>query len=173
MRGFTDSIRSELIHDKSKVHITMVQLPAVNTPQFDWVKNKLPRRAKPVGPVYQPEVIARAIYWAAHNKRREVFVGVPAAKAILGNKVIPGPLDHYLADAAYSGQQTDKPNDGSQRFNLWEPVPGDHGAHGRFDAKARTWSPQFWLSKHRTWLGIFAAACAGITTGRLLARRSH
>ena len=169
MRGFTDSIRSELIHDRSNVHITMVQLPAVNTPQFDWVKNKLPHRAQPVGPVYQPEVIAEAIYWAAHHRRREVFVGIPASKAILGNKIIPGPLDHYLADAAYAGQQTDEPRDPNQRFNLWEPVGGDHGAHGRFDNQARTWSPQFWATKHRTWLGIVGAGLAGLVTGRLLA----
>lgn len=171
IRGFTDSIRSELIHDKSDVHITMVQLPAVNTPQFDWVENKLPNRSKPVGAVYQPEVVAEAIYWAAHQRRRELFVGIPAAKAILGNKIIPGPLDHYLADTAYSGQQTDEPRDPHQRFNLWESVSGDHGARGRFGQNARTWSLQFWATKHRTWLAIFAAGLAGVVTGRLVARR--
>lgn len=171
IRGFTDSIRSELIHDHSHIHITMVQLPAVNTPQFEWVKNKLPRRPRPVGPVYQPEVIAEAIYWAAHARRREVFVGVPAVKAILGNKIIPGALDRYLAEVAYSGQQTDEPTDSGARFNLWEPVPGDHGAHGRFDAHARTSSPQFWATKHRSWIGVAAASLAGVAVGRSLRRR--
>jgi short-subunit dehydrogenase len=162
IRGFTDSLRSELIHDGSKVHLTMVQLPGVNTPQFDWVRSHLPKRGKPVGPVYQPEVAAAAIYWAAHQKRREVFVGIPAVTAILGNKIVPGALDHYLAKAAVEGQQTSEPRNPNQPDNLWRPVPGDHGAHGRFDAQARKISPQLWATQHRRAIGICSLALAGV-----------
>ncbi|MEW6156740.1 MAG: SDR family oxidoreductase [Verrucomicrobiota bacterium] len=165
VRGFTDSLRSELIHDGSKVHLTMVQLPGVNTPQFDWVRSHLPNQAKPVGPVYQPEVAAEAIYWAAHQKRREVFVGIPAVKAIVGNKIIPGALDHYLAKAAVEDQQTSEPRDPNQPDNLWKAVPGDHGAHGRFDAQARKTSPQLWATKHRRAIGACGAVLASIGLG--------
>jgi hypothetical protein len=166
-RGFTDSLRSELIHDGSKVHVTMVQLPALNTPQFGWVKSRLPRKAQPVPPIFQPEVAAEAIYWAAHQKRREVFVGVPTFKAIAGNKIAPGILDHYLASAAYDGQQTDEPEDPNRPHNLMEPLPGDHGAHGTFDKRATDSSPAFWAVKHRAALGavaggFFAVACAAV-----------
>ena len=170
IRGFTDSLRSELIHDRSKVHVTMVQLPAVNTPQFSWEKSRLPHKAQPVPPIYQPEVPAEAIYWAAHHRRRELFVGVSAVKAILGNKVIPGWLDHYLAHKAYSGQQTNEPRDPDQPCNLWSPVPGDHGAHGRFDARARGSSPELWAAKNREWLSVAAAALAGLGLGAWLGR---
>jgi short-subunit dehydrogenase len=168
IRGFTNSIRSELIHDGSDVHITMVQLPAVNTPQFEWEKSRLPNKPQPVPPIYQPEVPAEAIYWAAHNKRRELFVGVSSVKAIIGNKFFPGWLDHYLADKAYSGQQTDEPKDPDQPHNLWEPVAGDFAAHGKFDSKSRGFSPQFWASKHRRELGLFAALSAAAGLGWLL-----
>ncbi len=164
MRGFTDSLRSELIHDGSKVHVTMVQLPALNTPQFGWVKSRLPRKAQPVPPIFQPEVAAGAIYWAAHEKRREVFVGLPTMQAILGNKVAPGLLDHYLAKAAYDGQQTGEPEDPNRPDNLMEPVPGDHGAHGTFGSQASDTSPAFWAVKHRAVLGAVAGGfmAAGI-----------
>lgn len=165
IRGFTDSIRSELIHDGSHVRITMVQLPGVNTPQFEWVKNELPHRPQPVPPIYQPEVPASAIYWAAHHDRRELFVGISAAKAIIGNKFLPGALDHYLAHAAFSGQQTAEPRDPHQRYNLWEPVPGDHGAHGPFDKRARRVSPQLWATQHRSWLLSIGTALAGLAAG--------
>jgi short-subunit dehydrogenase len=168
IRGFTDSLRSELIHDRSNVHLTMVQLPAVNTPQFSWEKSRLPHKAQPVPPIYQPEVVAEAIYAAAHARRREWFVGMSAVKAIIGNKLFPGWLDHYLARKAYSGQQTDEPRDPDQPYNLWEPVPGDHGAHGRFDARARDFSPQAWLSRHRQWLGVATATAAGLGLGAWL-----
>lgn len=158
IRGFTDSLRSELIHDGSSVRVTMVQMPALNTPQFGWVKSRLEKKAQPVPPIYQPEVGARAVYHAAHHPRREYFVGFSAAKAILGNKIIPGLLDHYLARAAYEGQQTNEPRKPDQPVNLWEPVPGDHGAHGDFDDRSRAWSPQLWLSKNRAVVAI--AACA-------------
>lgn len=156
MRGFTNSLRSELIHDGSKVHITMVQLPALNTPQFDWAKSRLPRKAQPVLPLFQPEVAAEAIYWAAHEKRREVFVGLPTIQAIVGNKIAPGMLDHYLATVAYDGQQTNEPEDPNRPNNLMEPIPGDHGARGRFDDQASDCSPAFWAVKHRAVLGAVA-----------------
>jgi NAD(P)-dependent dehydrogenase (short-subunit alcohol dehydrogenase family) len=160
--GFTDSLRSELIHDGIDVHLTMVQLPALNTPQFDWVKSRLPGRPQPVPPIYQPEVAARAIVWAAYHRRREVFVGGSTVKAILGNKVIPGLLDRYLARTGYEAQQTDEPDDPSRPNNLWNPVPTDYGAHGRFDAKSRSWSLQWWANTHRWLLGTIGVA-AGVT----------
>ena len=171
IRGFTDSLRSELIHDGSKVHVTMVQLPAVNTPQFSWEKSRLPHKAQPVPPIYQPEIPADAIYWAAHHQRRELFVGISAVKAILGNKVIPGRLDRYLAHKAYAGQQTNEVRDPDQPCNLWTPVPGDHGAHGRFGDCARGSCPQLWAAKHREWLGVLAAAAAGLGLGRWLSHK--
>jgi hypothetical protein len=172
IRGFTDSLRSELLHDGSQVHITMVQLPAVNTPQFSWVRNRLPHKPQPVPPIYQPEIPAEAIYWAAHHRRREVFVGISSVKAIEGNKVLPGMLDHYLARAGYSGQQTPEPNDGEQPDNLWEPVDNDrdYGAHGAFDDRARNSSPEFWASKNREWLEVAAAGLAGVGLGVALRR---
>jgi len=174
-RGFTDSLRSELIHDRSKVHVTMVQLPALNTPQFGWVKSRLARKAQPVPPIFQPEVAAEAIYWAAHEKRREVFVGLPTMQAILGNKVAPGLLDHYLAKAAYDGQQTGEPEDPNRPDNLMEPVPGDHGAHGTFGSQASDTSPAFWAVKHRAVLGAVAGGFMAIAFAAALdvmARRS-
>ena len=161
MRGFTNSLRSELIHDGSNVHITMVQLPALNTPQFGWTKSRLPRKAQPVPPIFQPEVAADAIYWAAHQKRREVWVGSPTVKAIIGNKFIPGLLDRYLAEAAYSGQQTDEFENPNKPNDLFEPLSGDHGAHGRFDDKAASFSGQFWASKNRSILALAAGIVAG------------
>lgn len=161
IQGFTESLRSELIHDGSRVHVTTVQLPAVNTPQFDWIKTRLPRHPQPVPPIYQPEVIAEAIDWAAHHRRREVSVGWPTVKAILGDKFIPGLLDRYLARIGYDSQQTSVPIDPHRPNNLYHPLPGDHGAHGRFGRGARTSSLQWWANKHRAWLvagGIGLAA---------------
>lgn len=169
IRGFTDSLRSELIHDRSNIHITMVQMPALNTPQFSWVKSRLPHKAQPVPPIYEPEVAADAIYWAAHHRRREIFVGMSSVKAIIGNKIIPGALDRFLARKAYSGQQTDELRDPSQPNNLWEPVPGDHGAHGDFDERAREYSAELWASENRPWIGVAGAVLAGIGVGALLA----
>ena len=154
IQGFCDSLRCELLHDKSGVRLTMLQLPALNTPQFGWVKSRLPRKAQPVPPIFQPEVAAEAIYFAAHNPRREFYVGLPSVKAIVANKIAPGLLDHYLARTGYDSQQYDGPEDHNRPDNLWQPVPGDHGAHGAFDARASNWSPQLWTSEHRTWIGI-------------------
>ena len=137
IRGFTDSIRSELLHDRSRVHITMVQMPALNTPQFDWARNKTGKRPQPVPPIFQPELAAEAIVFAAHARRREIYVGWPSARAILANKIVPGLLDRYLAGAGYSGQLTDEPAPPDAPDNLYKPVPGDRGAHGRFDERAR------------------------------------
>lgn len=157
IRGFTDSLRSELIHDRSAVRLSMVQMPALNTPQFDWCKTRLPRQPQPVPPIFQPEVAARAIVWAARHPRREVWVGWPSVKAIFANKWIPGLLDRYLAKTCYSGQQTDEPIDAAQRpANLFEPVEGGYGAHGRFDSKAKSGSWEFWFRTHRP--AVFTAA---------------
>ncbi len=160
MRGFTDSVRTELMHDKSNVHITMVQLPGLNTPQFDHCRTKMPNHPQPVPPIYQPEVAAEAIYYAAHRKRREVFVGTSSVITILGNKLAPWLGDLYLARTAYDGQQTDqKINPEERPDNLFEPVSGDRGAHGIFDEQAYDSSPQLWATKNR---GLLAAGAVGI-----------
>ena len=164
VQGFCDSLRCELLHDKSHVRLTMVQLPALNTPQFGWVKSRLARKAQPVPPIFQPEVAAEAIYFATQNPRREFYVGLPSLEAIVANKIAPGFLDQYLARTGYDSQQHDGPEDPNRPNNLWQPVPGDHGAHGAFDALARNWSPQLWTSKHRTVLalGFLAFAISGL-----------
>jgi short-subunit dehydrogenase len=169
MRGFTDSVRTELMHDKSNVHITMVQLPAVNTPQFNVSKTALPKHPQPVPPIYQPEVPAEAIYWAAHHKRREVFVGASSVAVILGNKLVPGLATRYLARTGYSSQQTNEPVDPNRPNNLYEPVPGDHGAHGNFDKQAHESSPQLWATKHRR--ALLTAAAAGTLATLALLRK--
>jgi NAD(P)-dependent dehydrogenase (short-subunit alcohol dehydrogenase family) len=170
IQGFHDSLRSELIHDKSNVRVTMVQLPAMNTPQFSWVKSRLPRKPQPVPPIYQPEIGAEAVLFAAHNDRREMYVGYPTVEAIIGDKVAPGFADWYLARSGYDAQQTDEPIEPGRLDNLWEPVPGDHGAHGAFGASATTSSPQLWFSKNRKWLTIAGAGVAGFSLGAVLKR---
>ena len=164
IQGFCDSLWCELIHDKSAVRLTMVQMPALNTPQFGWVKSRLPRKAQPVPPIFQPEVAAEAIYFAAHNPRREFYVGMPSVKAIVADKIAPGLLDHFLASTGYESQQYDGKEDPNRPDNLWRPVPGDHGAHGAFDARASSCSPQLWTSEHRTWLmaGMVVLAISGL-----------
>jgi short-subunit dehydrogenase len=149
MRGFTESLRSELIHDRSGVQVTMVHLPALNTPQFGWVRSRLPRKAQPVPPIFQPELAAEAILWAAEHAPRELHVGAPTELAVLAEKLAPGLMDHYLATAAWNGQMYDGPEEASRPDNLWEPVPGDRGARGAFDARARERSPHLWLATHR------------------------
>ncbi len=137
----------------------------------------MPHKARPVPPIYQPEIAAKAIYWAAHHRRREIYVGAPTVKSIQANKVIPGLLDRFLARKGYSGQQTNEPRDPYQPNNLWEPVDGaigvDHGAHGEFDARARASSPELWAALHREWIGALAGGLAGIGLGFSLARRSR
>jgi len=170
VQGFVDSVRSELIHERSRIHITTVQLPAVNTPQFSWIRSRMPNHPQPVPPIYQPEVIARAIRWAACHRRREVCVGWPTVKAIIGNKFIPGLLDHYLAWIGYGAQQTAQPIAPDPPDNLFRPLPGDYGAHGRFDEGARQVSAQFWLNRHRRWLGVVAAGVAALAAQRWIGR---
>lgn len=149
VRGFTDSLRSELIHDRSKVHVTMVHLSAFNTPQFDWARNKLPQRVQPVPPIFQPEVAGDAIVWAAEHRRREVWVGWPAVQAILSSRVLPGFGDWMAARLAYTGQQTPEPEQPGRPDSLFSPVAGPYGARGRFDTRAVQTSKQWSLSKHR------------------------
>jgi NAD(P)-dependent dehydrogenase (short-subunit alcohol dehydrogenase family) len=158
IQGFCDSLRCELLHDKSGVRLTMVQLPALNTPQFGWVKSRLSRKAQPVPPIFQPEIAAEAIYFAGHNPRREFYVGAPSVAVITLNHFVPGLLDRYLACTGYDSQQYNGPEDPNRPDNLWQPVRGDHGAHGAFDARARSWSPQLWTNEHRSVLGLAAVA---------------
>ena len=159
MKGFHESLRTELRHKGSKVHMTMVQLPGLNTPQFEHCRTKMPNVPQPVPPVYQPEVAADAIHWAAHHRRREVWVGGPTLKTIIGNKIVPGFVEWYLARSAVKGQQTDEPlGEDVRKGNLFDAPPTDYGAHGPFDDKARERSIQLALSKHRALAGTAAAA---------------
>ena len=170
IQGFHDSLRSELLHDGSRVKVTMVQMPAVNTPQFGWVKSRLPRKAQPVPPIFQPEVAARAVVWASEHTPRELYVGGPTPVVIWGNKFFPSLGDHYLARTGYESQMTQELEDPRRPDNLYAPVPGDHGAHGRFDNRAHARSPQLWASTHSRWLLASAGALAA-TTALLLKRR--
>ena len=156
IQGFHDSLRSELLHDGSNVHVTLVHLPALNTPQFRWVRSRMPRKAQPFGTIYQPEVAADAIVWAADNPRRELNVGSGTTKAIIANSFAPGLLDRYLAHVAFDGQQGDEPETPGRPDNLYDPLPGDAGAHGVFDDRATFSSPHLWSEKHRGLLGLFA-----------------
>ncbi|MGZ3698388.1 MAG: SDR family oxidoreductase [Bdellovibrionota bacterium] len=167
--GFTESLRCELLHERSAVKVTIVELPAVNTPQFGWVRSRLPREAQPVPPIFQPEVVARAIVHAAFHPRREMDVGFSAIKATLVEKFAPGFADHYLARKGYESQQTSelrKP----RPDNLDSPLPGDAGAHGNFDARAKSFSLQIWLNTHR-WafaaLGTLAVGAGFLIRSRL------
>jgi len=170
IRGFTDSLRSEIIHDHLKVHLCMVDLPAMNTPQFDWALNKMGKKAKPVAPIFQPEVAARAIYFAAFHKRRNIWVGFPTIKAILADRIAPGLLDRYLATAGYTGQLTDERLPENAPANLFKSVDGPYGAHGRFDNQAKSVSWEMVTDRHRTafWLAAGIGLIAGL---HLLARR--
>ena len=149
IEGFTDSLRVELMHDKSRVKVTMVQMPALNTPQFRWVKSRLPNKAQPVPPIYAPEVAADAIVWAAHNPRRELIVGGSALQGILMEKFLPGIADRILASTGYKSQQTSEPRDPNRPHNLWEPVPGHQDATGVFEDRTRDRSLQLTFAKNR------------------------
>jgi len=175
IRGFTDSLRSELMHENSNIRLTMVQMPALKTPQFDWARNKTGRRPQPVPPIFQPELAAEAILFAAKTGRREVWVGGSSVRAILANKLVPGLLDRYLARAGYDGQLTSEPVPRGYAGNLFSAVEGDEAAHGRFDARAHLTSPAFWLSRHRGLLlagvaGLFVALVPTAVYGRRVAR---
>jgi hypothetical protein len=169
IRGFTDSLRCELLHDKKDIHLTMVQLPALNTPQFNWCRSRLPNHPQPVPPIYQPEVAAEAIVWAAENRRRELIVGASAWKAIWGNKFFPGLADWYLARTGYEGQQTDDPVDPNRSDNLFHPTANGHEAHGIFDHRSKSKSWHLWANTH--W-GTIAAGVAGAAIGGLLALKT-
>jgi NAD(P)-dependent dehydrogenase (short-subunit alcohol dehydrogenase family) len=162
VQGFTESLRTELIHDGSRVHVTTVQLPAVNTPQFSWIRTRMPRHPQPVPPIYQPEVIARAVYWTAHHRRREFAVGYPTVEAIIGDKFIPGLLDHYLASTGYEAQQTQEPVQPGRPDNLFGPLTGDYGARGEFSHRALDRSLQAWVNQHRGWLALAGLGLAAL-----------
>ena len=159
VRGFTDSLRSELIHDGSSVKLSMLQLPALNTPQFDVVRSRLPHRAQPVPPIYQPELVAEAALYLLRHPQRELWLTASTTKAIVGQRFIPGLLDKYLASKAYAGQQTERPRP-YRLDNVDTTIPGDRGAHGRFDARARRTSGQFWLRQHSFEVAAAAATAA-------------
>jgi short-subunit dehydrogenase len=170
-KNFTESILTELIHNKSKVRVSMIQLPGLNTTQFTWGRTKLPKQTMPVPPIYQPEIAADAIHHAAHHKRRQIYVGIPTVMNIIGERVAPWLLDRYLAKTAFGSQMTDEPLNPEGHDNLFEPVDEDRGAHGPFDGKAHSVSPQYELAKHRglTLAGV-GAAVAGV--GAAIARRN-
>ena len=172
--GFTDSLRCELIHDRSNVSLTIVHMPALNTPQFDWVKSRLKNKAQPVPPIFEPEVGAHAVYWAAHHHRPEIWVGGSTVEAIVGNKVAPRLLDKYLGRNGYAPQQTSEPDDLARKDNLWFAADSDvdHGAHGAFDGRAHRYSLQLWADLHRRWLaiGLGTSAAAALLVAGLRSR---
>ncbi|MBI3965447.1 MAG: SDR family oxidoreductase [Chloroflexi bacterium] len=167
IRGFTDSLRCELIHDDSNVKLSMLQLPAVNTPQFDVSRSRMPRKAQPVPPIFTPELIARTTVWAAEHTPRELVIGGPALQAILGQKLIPGLLDRYLGRNGYESQLTPEPADRDRPDNLFTPVAGDPGAYGRFADQSSDYSVELWLRLHRGLLATAAVATAGLTAAAL------
>ncbi len=169
IRGFTDALRCELLHDKSRVRVTMVQMPALNTPQFDWAASRMPGAPRPVAPVYEPEVAARAIVWAARHPRRELYVGLSSVKAIVANKIAPGLLDRYLAKRAFKAQQRKSATDPEHAVDLWQPVPGSHSMRGSFGKEAKSTCASLWIDTHRG-LALGAALTLGVVA--LLARRA-
>lgn len=162
IQGFYDSLRTELLHDKSKVKISMVELPALNTTQFGFVKSRLPNKPRPMGKIFQPEVAADAIVYAAEHNTREILVGSPTLKAVIGNKIAPWYADKKLAETGFEGQQTGEKDDPDRKHNLWDPLPGDHGAHGSFGEEAKPFSLQFWLTKNKEYVMGAAAAAGGL-----------
>jgi NAD(P)-dependent dehydrogenase (short-subunit alcohol dehydrogenase family) len=170
VQGFTESLRCELMHERSRIKLTMVQLPALNTPQFGWVRSRLPRKPQPVPPIYQPDVAARAIVWAAHHDRRELNVALPTVISIAGNKIAPGIGDWYLARTGYAAQQTNEPVSSDRPDNLWNPIAGDQGAYGTFGDRAYRYSPVLWMSTHRAMVAIGLAG--GLAAG-WVARHRH
>jgi hypothetical protein len=164
-------VRCELLHDKSNVHITVVQMPAVNTPQFSWVLSRMPNHPQPVPPIYQPEMAAKGVVFAADNpERKQYWVGGSTAATIVAQKFVPPLLDLYLARTGYKSQQTSQRIGTDRPSNLWQPVDGegghDHGAHGVFDDKARTDSPEMWVSHHARSFLFATAAAAAVTLSR-------
>jgi NAD(P)-dependent dehydrogenase (short-subunit alcohol dehydrogenase family) len=170
-KNFTESIRTELIHHKSKVRTSMIQLPGVNTTQFTWGRTKLPKQTMPVPPIYQPEIAADAIHHAAYHKRRQIYVGIPTVMNIVGERVAPWFLDWYLAKTAFGSQMTEHELDPSGHDNLFEPVDEDRGAHGPFDEQAHSFSPQYEFAKHRG--AVLAGVAAALGAGTALMARNH
>jgi NAD(P)-dependent dehydrogenase (short-subunit alcohol dehydrogenase family) len=176
IQGFNEALRCELLHEKSGVHVTMLQMPAVNTPQFSWVLSRLPHHAQPVPPIYQPELAARAVLYAAdHPRRREYWVGSTTVGTLLANAVAPGMLDRYLARTGFKSQQTSQPRSPEQPANLWKPADGrkghDFGAHGIFDNKAHSHDPQQWASRHHGALAAVTALAGAVVGARVLGYR--
>ncbi|HET6632706.1 MAG TPA: SDR family oxidoreductase [Rhodanobacteraceae bacterium] len=171
--GFTASLRSELIHDGSRVGINTVHLPAVNTPQFGWARNRMPKKPQPVPPIYQPEVAAQAIYWSAHHDRRALLVGAPTLLTEWAQKLAPRLLDRYLGRTGYAAQQGSELDDPQRPDNLFEPVDTEPGARGRFNAKAHAHSPELWAAEHRGWVfgASLLAAGALLCAARLYSHR--
>jgi short-subunit dehydrogenase len=169
IKGFTESVITELLHHHSKVQISMVQLPGLNTPQFTWGRTKLPKQTQPVPPIYQPEVAAEAIHWCATHKRRELYVGLPTVYTILGEKLAPWLVDRYLAKTAYGSQETDQKLRPDDHDNLFQPVDEDRGAHGPFERRAHSHSLQLWLATRRRSIAAGAAVLAALA-GAGLAR---
>jgi len=175
VRGFTESVRTELLHERSHVHITVVEMPGVNTPQFEWCKTTLRSHPQPMGTVYQPEVAARAIVWAATQRRREVYATFAVGLAIWADKLFPGLLDRYMARAGVEGQQSLMPIPADRPSNLWQAVPGAYEARGRFSDRAKARSVSLWLNMHRRWVAVAATVVllgvAWKTSPRTLRRR--
>ena len=170
IKGFTESLYTELLHERTQVRVTMVDMPAMNTPQFDWVKSRLPHRAQPVPPIFQPEVGAEAVHYAAHHDcGPELLVAWPTLKAVIGEKFVDGYINRRLARTGFDSQQTDEPAR-DRPDNLWEPVPGDWAAHGRFGDRARDFSAEFWVRTHRELLAVGAAGALGLLLGAFTGR---
>jgi len=173
-QGFHEALRCELLHDGSNVHVTMVQMPAVNTPQFSWVLSRLPKHPQPVPPIYQPEVAAKAVLYAAdHPKRREYWVGGSTMGTLVANAIAPGLLDRYLAKTGFGSQQTDQQQDPDAPVNLWEPADrsSDFGSHGIFDDRSHQKDPQLWASQHHGLLGLAAAGALATAAALIRGRR--
>jgi short-subunit dehydrogenase len=170
-KGFTESVMTELCHKKSKVRVSMIQLPGLNTTQFTWGRTKLPKQTMPVPPIYQPEIAADAIHYAAHHKRRQIYVGIPTVMNIIGERTAPWLLDRMLAKTGYKNQMTEHDLHPQEHDNLFEPVNEDRGAHGPFDSQAHEHSPQYALAKHRG-LALAGIGAAAAGAGAALARRN-
>lgn len=170
IQGFTESLHTELLHQKSNIKLSIVNMPALNTTQFTWTKNRMPNKARPTGTIYQPEIAADAILFASEHDRRELMVGYTTVEATVGEKFIPGTLDKYLSKVGWDGSMLPEPADPNQPDNFWAPLPGDHGAHGPFDDVAHRFSPELWASKHRNTLTACFVGAVGLA-GALLARK--
>ncbi|MGH8257156.1 MAG: SDR family oxidoreductase [Steroidobacteraceae bacterium] len=173
VRGFTDSLRSELMHERLPIRLTMVQLPAVNTPQFDWARNKMERKAQPLPPIFEPETAARAIHFAATHPRREIWVGFSCLRAIIANRIVPGLLDRYLAKQGYSAQLSSAPLPGPAPGNLFHPVAGYQTAHGRFDAQASAKSVELFTDRHRQAVVLGVVVAAALALRAVVRRRGR